>query len=254
MPKPSKAAANTAKMLAYALGTRPDEFGLVPDPDGYVPVKHLLKALNQEEGWRHLRVAHLKEVALTVVPCPVDLEKDRIRAINRNGLPRPEIPRELPKLLYAAVRRRAYPHVHDKGLRAGAGSRLVLSSDREMALKLGLRIDNEPVILCVQVMKSVDAGVDYKRYGETLFLTDAILPDTFSGPPLPKEKPGRGKPEVVQPKPRNETPGSYFPDFTAGLPDPADTAREKKKRRKKAAEWKKARKQARRHKNRLQGS
>ena len=37
-----------AKFLAYILGNRPDEFGLVPDPDGYVKIKALLKVLRHQ--------------------------------------------------------------------------------------------------------------------------------------------------------------------------------------------------------------
>ena len=50
-----------AKFLDYVLGRNPDEFGLVPDEQGYVKIKELLKALNQEEGWRHLRLANINE-------------------------------------------------------------------------------------------------------------------------------------------------------------------------------------------------
>jgi len=42
---------NLAKMLAYVLGRRPDEFGLIPDAEGFVRIKDLLKALHEEEGW-----------------------------------------------------------------------------------------------------------------------------------------------------------------------------------------------------------
>ena len=50
------------KLLTYILGRRPDEFGLVPGPDGYVKIKDLLKALSEEPGWRHVRRSHLREV------------------------------------------------------------------------------------------------------------------------------------------------------------------------------------------------
>jgi putative RNA 2'-phosphotransferase len=37
-------------MLSYVLGRRPDEFGLVPDADGFVRLKDLLKALHEALG------------------------------------------------------------------------------------------------------------------------------------------------------------------------------------------------------------
>lgn len=252
MTRPSKGASALAKFLTYALGSRPDEFGLVADSRGFVPIKELVKALRVEEGWRHLREAHLKEVALTVVPCPVEMEAGLIRASARERLPRKRIPEALPKLLYIAVRTRAYPTVSERGLQSGSRPHLILSSSRDMALKLGHRIDTEPVLLTVNVAQSLGSGTDYKQYGELLYLADAIPAATFSGPPLPKEKPPANKPQKPQPAPRNPNPGSYFPEFHGD----AETSRSGQpkggKGRKKGADWKKARKMERKHKARQQ--
>ena len=43
-----------AKLLNYALGRDPDEFGLVPDESGFIKIKELLKALHEEDGWKLL--------------------------------------------------------------------------------------------------------------------------------------------------------------------------------------------------------
>ena len=47
----SKQAEQLARFLDYALGRRPEEFGLVPSPDGFFPVAEVLKVAH-EEGWR----------------------------------------------------------------------------------------------------------------------------------------------------------------------------------------------------------
>jgi putative RNA 2'-phosphotransferase len=250
--RPSKGASALAKFLTYALGRRPDEFGLVADSRGFVPIKELVKALRSEDGWRHLREAHLKEVVLTVVPCPVEMQEGLIRASSRERLPRERIPEALPKLLYIAVRNRAYPTVSEKGMKSGSRPHLVLSSDPGMALKLGSRIDADPVLLTVNVAQSLDSGADYKQYGESLYLADAIPAATFSGPPLPKEKPPANKPQNPQPAPRNPNPGSYFPEFDGDAEASRFGKSKGGKRRKKGADWKKARKMERKHKARQQ--
>ena len=51
----NKALIKFSKFLVYILGRKPDEFGLVPDKDGFVKIKELLKAINEEDGWRHIR-------------------------------------------------------------------------------------------------------------------------------------------------------------------------------------------------------
>lgn len=233
-----------AKFLSYVLGNRPDEFGLVPDGDGYVAIKELLKSMSEEEGWRHVRMAHLREVSFAVTPSPIEMEEGKIRARDRNLLPKIGPGIDLPKLLYLAVRRRAYPSLVEKGLPHHAGRpRLVLSANEAMALRIGRRKDNQPVLITVQVEASAYKGTYFQKYGEALFLADAIYPGTFHGPPLPKKEsaPPKAKknPEPEVPK----TPGSYFPDLS-----PAAEA----KRRPKKGDWKKERRQARRHKARQQ--
>lgn len=236
--------ARLSKFLSYILGRRPDEFGLVPDPQGYVRIKELLKALHEEEGWRHLRMGHFNEVAISMVPPPIEIEEDRIRASDRSQLPIMTQAEQMPKLLYFTVRQRAYPAVSEKGTTAGSRPHLVLSSDITMAQRLGRRIDNQPVMLTVQVQRAIERGAQFQRYGESLYLADRIDVGTFTGPALPKEKPEKAKPqkapEPVQPK----TPGSYFPDLT----QPAGTQR----KRRKEIDWKKDRRRARRHKLRHQ--
>jgi putative RNA 2'-phosphotransferase len=231
-----------AKFLSYVLGHRPDEFGLVPDDNGYVRIKELLKSLSEEEGWRHIRLPHLKEISYTIAPSPIEMDEGMVRARVRTLLPKIEPGIDLPKLLYLAVRRRAYPAVMERGIPYHTDHpRLVLCSDEAMALRIGRRRDHQPVMLTIHVETSAEKGTYFQKYGQGLFLVDAIYPGTFHGPPLPKEKPmsskGKQRSEPEQPK----TPGSYFPDLSPPTGN---------KGRRKEADWKKDRRKARRHKAR----
>lgn len=234
-----------AKFLSYILGRRPDEFGIVPEDDGYFKIKELLKTINKEDGWRHIRMAHLNEVALTVVPSPIEIQNNRIRACDRSRLPQIIQAEQLPKLLYLAVRNRAYPAVIEKGLNAVDQGYLVLSSDVNMAQRMGQRRDQDPVMLIVNVAQSTQKGTHYHRYGESLFLADTLLPSTFSGPPLPKEKPTPAPSKKAIEPTHAKTPGSYFPDLSP--------PNEPNRPRRKEVEWKKDRRRARKHKYREQG-
>ncbi len=247
--KPAAKLQKLAKMMTYVLGCRPDEFGLVPDADGFVEIKTLLQALHEEEGWRHLRLGNLNELVTTMFPAPVEIHQGRIRAADRSGLPQPVVPETPPKLLYLAIRRRAYATVREKGMRTSPPRRLVLSSDQAMARRLGHRIDNAPVILTVQVAAAMARGSRYRRYGGHLFLTDTLVPGTFSGPALPKEKPhAENKPAEKEPA-AAKTPGSYYPDpEVLRNPGGKRTGTGKRKR----DDWKKARREERRHKLRQQ--
>jgi putative RNA 2'-phosphotransferase len=175
-----------SRMLAYMLGRRPDEFGLVPAPDGFVKIKELLKAFSEEDGWRHVCRASINHLLVTEPDPPVEVLDNRIRAVDRSRLTPPMPAHHPPKLLYTCVRRKAYAHVHQHGIAAAGYPPLVLTAEREMALRLGRRLDADPVVLTVQVRKAMAAGAAFLQAGEQLFLADGIAVDCFSGPPLPK--------------------------------------------------------------------
>ena len=78
---------NLVRILRYALGVAPAEFALLPDEQGWVPVKELLAALNQEEGWRGLRQGMLSDAATRLAPELVELEEKRIRVSERSFEP-----------------------------------------------------------------------------------------------------------------------------------------------------------------------
>lgn len=211
-----------AKLIDYILSRRPDEFGLVADEEGFIRIKELLKAVNEEEGFRYVRRSHLDEIMLCVPEHPFEVTDSRIRSKFRDQLPPHTYAKEPPKILYTCVRRKAYLHVAEKGIQPGAFSQVILSSGIEMAERLGRRIDRSAVLLTVQVHPCTDQGVVFFQAGETLFLADFIPAGCFTGPPLPKEKPVA--PELVdqQPGQPQRPAGSYFIDlgekFDARIP------------------------------------
>ncbi|MCP4624721.1 MAG: hypothetical protein GY850_14510 [bacterium] len=215
-----------AKLFDYILSRRPDEFGLVTDADGYIKIKELLKAINEEDGLGYVRLAHLNEVMLTVPDHSFEISDTLIRSKIRDGLPQHDYAMDPPKLLYTCVRRKAYPHVHEKGIRPGAYSRVILSSNREMAERMGRRIDHSAVLLTIQVHQSMDRGVAFFQAGEHLFLAEFVPVQCFTGPPLPKEKPVTPKPENQSARQPHRPAGGYFID----LAEKSDTRVPKSKR------------------------
>jgi putative RNA 2'-phosphotransferase len=207
-----------AKMLGYILGRRPDEFGLVPDSNGFVRVKELLKALHEEEGWGYVNLSHLNEVLLSVRDAPVETAGSLIRARNRAASAREMPAPEPPQRLYACVRRRAYPRVYAQGIRPSSHPKVVLASDRMLAERLGRRIDPDPVVLAVNVRSALAQGILFGRIGETLFTADAIPPECFSGPPLPKERPDEStrSPRLEETPRYPAAPGSFLMDAEKG--------------------------------------
>jgi putative RNA 2'-phosphotransferase len=202
-----------AKLIAYILERRPDEFGLVLDADGFIKVKELLKALHEEQDWKHVRRSHLDEILITFSDPPFELLNNFIRANQRQHLPKLEHASALPKLLFTCIRRKAYSHVSAKGIYPTIYPRVILSAYRDLAERMGRRLDPHPILLTVQVQPSRQKGIVYYQAGESLFLADFIPPDCFQGPPLPKEKPPVKKAAQTERPAEPKMPGSYFIDL-----------------------------------------
>jgi putative RNA 2'-phosphotransferase len=128
----------------------------------------------------------------------------------------------------------------EKGIFPVGRKKVVLASDSEMAGRIGKRFDKEPVMLTVQVGKSLEQGIVFHQVGQKLFLADPIPVGCFTGPALPKEKPINKK-QVASDIKVDPTPGSYMPDLS---PEKERKKQEYRKRRKDIA-WKKERKRKR---------
>ena len=206
-----KAAKQLSKILMYILGHRPDEFGLVPDPGGFVKIKDLLKAVCEDKEWKNLRISQINEICLTTPNPPFEIVNSTIRANNREKLFVPKKAETPPKILFTCIRQKAYAHVTSKGLQPAGYPYIILSSSEDMATRIGRRSDQEPVLLKVLVQKSMDKGVVFYQAGELLFTAAYIPAACFTGPALPKEKapvkPKKTKPEIP------ESPGSYLVDL-----------------------------------------
>jgi putative RNA 2'-phosphotransferase len=223
-----------SKLLSYILGRRPFEFGLVLDESGFVPIQILLQAINEEKEWKHIRTAHFHELLLREPEPPVELAGNRIRSVDQNHLPTPTVSKDIPKLLYVCVRQKAHAHVLEKGILPSAYSQVVLSSDREMALRIGRRNDLKAVLLSVYCDKCIEQGLLFYHVGGTLFTAEHIPPRCFTGPALQCDpKVQAADPVAQQPK----RPGSFILELPKENSNFA-----KAKGRKKNIPWKKNRK------------
>lgn len=235
-----------AKLIAYVLALAPAEFGLAPDGAGYVKIKELIKALHEEEGWRHVRAATLNELVLTVDDVPFEISGDTIRAKQRGAVDPAAPALSLPRLLYTCIRQRAYGRVAQTGIAPSFAEAVVLSSDREMAERIGKRRDPEPVVLVVETQTARQNDVVFRQTDGDLFLADFIPTGCFTGPPVPPPKTPKPKPKpepAREPLPGTQTlAGTFF----LGHKESGGAGKPKgPKGKKKKIEWKKERKQGR---------
>ena len=240
----TKSLQSLAKLLTYILGRRPDEFGLVTDKNGFVKIKDLLKALTEEEGWKYVRRSHLDEILYSLPEPPFEILDKQIRANCRDELSLPKPAHNLPRLLFTCIRKRAYRSVADKGIFPTGYHQVVLSSNQDLAKRIGKRTDQDPVMLTIQVQKSIAKGVTFYQAGEALYLADSIPASCFSGPPLPKERPETKKPDKAPEASQPKTAGSY-------PVNPADIARTQpagRKSQNRQMDWKDSKKRIKKQK------
>ncbi len=198
------------KVISYILGRNPAEFGLVPDPDGFVKIKEFLKVVQEEKGLKHIRRSSIDEILITVPNPMIEIQGNQIRSKAFQSSSVYSKTRDLPKILFTCVRRKAYAFVIDKGISPMGFSHVILSSNSEMADKIGRRRDPEPVMLAVQTQKCLDKGVAFYSAGETLYLAESIPSGCFTGPPLTKQKALPAKIDVLEEPPRDRMPGSFM--------------------------------------------
>ncbi len=173
-------------MLAYMLGRRPYEFGLVPDETGFIMFRDILQALHEEPGWGYVRQGSINEILMGEDRGLFETAEGRIRAVERAWASDWEDRAELPsKILFLGIRRKAHPVVMDRGLRMIEGSRYIMSPDRAMAERIGRRRDQQPVILEIMAEAAGSEGVPIRRFGG-LFLAEEIPVRFIAGPPVPK--------------------------------------------------------------------
>jgi putative RNA 2'-phosphotransferase len=202
------------RFLDYVLSRRPDEFGLVPSVEGRVPLKELLQALHEEEGWGHIRQAHINELLMGRGRGVFDFTEGTIVASERHFHgPKEAVADSLPKVLYTPVRPRAHPVVIEKGLNAPEGKWIVLSGSTAMAQRIGRRKNPEPVILEIGTVPARAGAVSFFSFGD-LFLAERLPAESILGPQVrQKDETRTGKTPKDVPRPRKRTadfaPGSF---------------------------------------------
>ena len=195
------------KILFAILGRQPDAFGIVLDEGGWVSIKELHRALMKETGFSHITPKGLTQFFSLYRPEKFEWQENCVRVkpelqghdltIYKEATP--------PELLYVSIRPKAHAHVIARGLQSSNNKKwVVLSPEKEMALKIGRRRDRDPVIAEVMALKSNKAGVVFRKAGKVLYLVEGMDPQWMNIPPLP---PVREKDKHKEPKSSEAKPG-----------------------------------------------
>ncbi len=220
--------------MVYILGHNPHEFGIVPDPEGFVTIKDLVRVMHEEPDMPHASEGSINEVLMSEERALFESDGKNIRALSRHWVLDTTLPAtDLPPILFTPVRRRAHVSVIENGLIKREDHFNILTPEIEMAERIGKRKDQKPVIIEVMALRAVQDGVHISMFGG-LYLADEIPERFIAGPPIPKaalrekEAVTKEKKEVKDIVP-DFSPGSFFLDLRND-PDKSRRIKGRKKR------------------------
>jgi len=231
-----------ARLMRYILGIRPDESGLVPDREGFISIKELLKVIHEEPSMAYVRESHLTEVILQDKECLFEVAERKIRSKKRGFVPLAEQEplANPPRLLFKGIKRKTYPAMLAHGLAPGPGNHVVMTADRDLAARIASRQDRQPVIVEIRAQAANDSGTAFFAFGDCLYVADTIPARFINGPPLPKDQPEQREPARTR---EDFMPGS----FLINLDKDHDPRRQDKARKKRG--WKEEARSIRRKKH-----
>ena len=167
------------KEITYALRHAPWEYELEMDDKGFVDIEQLLSAINEENKYSKI-IDKFDIIKVMEVSNKKRLEiiGERIRAMYGHSFPmqikyEEETP---PAMLYHGTAKRFLNSIKKEGLKPTSRQYVHLSEDIETAKMVGKRRDSDPVILYIDTVEAIKAGVKFYKANDKVWLCKELLP------------------------------------------------------------------------------
>lgn len=167
------------KEITYALRHAPWEYELEMDDKGFVDIEQLLSAIN--EGSKYSKTIDKSDI-LRVMEVSnkkrLEIVGERIRAMYGHSFPM-QINYEEgtpPAVLYHGTAKRFLDSIKKEGLKPMSRQYVHLSEDTETAKMVGKRRDSDPVILRIDTVNAIKAGVKFYRANDKVWLCKQLSP------------------------------------------------------------------------------
>ena len=167
------------KEITYALRHAPWEYELEMDDKGFVDIEQLLSAINEENKYSKI-IDKFDIIKVMEISNKKRLEiiGERIRAMYGHSFPmqikyEEETP---PAMLYHGTAKRFLNSIKKEGLKPMSRQYVHLSEDIETAKMVGKRRDSDPVILYIDTVEAIKAGVKFYKANDKVWLCKELLP------------------------------------------------------------------------------
>ena len=168
------------RVLTGILRHFPDRYGLSIDPQGWISLPQIVRAISQRHpAYQWLRTQHLVAIAETDAKGRYEVRDDRVRATYGHTLEvDPDLPTEnIPDQLYYPVTAEEAGIVLEVGLKPSDRRKVHLSKTAEDARSAGSVRTPEPIVLEVDAKRARAEGLVIKRAGKTVYVVDRVPPE-----------------------------------------------------------------------------
>jgi len=179
------------RILTGILRHFPDRYQLPIDPQGWVSLPQIVRAISQKHPPYHwLRTQHLVAIAETDAKGRYEVRDDRVRATYGHTVDVDlDLPTEnIPDHLYYPVTAEEAGIVLEVGLKPSDRKKVHLSKTAADAHSAGAVRTPDPIILEIDAKRARAEGIVIKRAGKTVYLVDQV-PSEFlrrtGDPPTP---------------------------------------------------------------------
>lgn len=169
-----------SKEVSYILRHEPWKYKLELNADGWVSTLKLINALKENDKWYNITESDLYKMIDLSDKKRHEIVDGKIRALYGHSTPNKveKVPVEPPDILYHGTAQRFMLSIKRYGLLPQARQYVHLSTNRDIAMQVGRRYDNNPVLLLINSRKAWKNGISFYYGSDTIWLADSI-PDKY---------------------------------------------------------------------------
>lgn len=172
-----------SKTISHALRHHPEQYGLQPDPEGWVFVEDMLRSLRaRRPEWRQLSLNEIDAVIMQGDKQRFERNNDMIRALYGHSIEQhPQfVLRKPPSPLYHGTQEGTAVKIIEVGLKPMQRQFVHMASDQQTAIRVATRRHGTPVLLIIDALTAYEDGIEFYHGGETTWLAKHIPPEYIS--------------------------------------------------------------------------
>jgi putative RNA 2'-phosphotransferase len=179
----SKAFESKSKFLSLILRHKPEEIGLILDPEGWADLDELIRLANAKgnaltrELVREIVASNDKQ-RFALSPDGLRIRANQGHSVHVDLKLEPQPP---PDILFHGTATRFVASILEAGLRPGSRQHVHLSAGEDTAINVGSR-HGKPVVLKVRAADMVRDGHRFYRSANGVWLTDLVPPGYLDYP------------------------------------------------------------------------